>query len=325
MTGGAVLGRIVLAGSLFVMILTIAVAPVWGRGAASHYEQHGFVTATDGARIYYVASTGDGPWRGSTADAGQQANENRQFVSAHDRPSILFVPGWLMPGWIWEKQLEEFSKTYHVVAMDPRAQGESDKTAEGLYPAQMARDIHSVIEQLHLAPVVIVGWSMAIVETLAYVDQFGTKDIAGLVLVDELAGGMEPGDAEMDLGILKGVLTDRKNTSEYFVRKIQFHKPQPEEYVQRVIAAAMETPTSNAVALLVGRYTADYRAVLPKIDKPTLMCAAKPSPYFDRVEAMQKQIPGSRLEVFEGAGHALFVDNAEQFNTAMENFLSGLK
>lgn len=305
MTGGAVLGRIVLAGSLIAMIAAIGAAPTWGQDNAKHDWKSGFVAATDGAQIHYV-------------EAGQAPESE-----AH--PSILFVPGWLMPGWIWEKQLEEFSKTYHVVAMDPRAQRESDKTAEGLYPAQMARDIHSVIEQLHLAPVVIVGWSMAIVETLAYVDQFGTKDIAGLVLVDELAGGMEPGDAEMDLGILKGVLTDRQNTTEYFVRKIQFRKPQPEEYIQRVIAAAMETPTSDAVALLAGRYTADYRAVLPKIDKPTLVCAAKPSPYFDRVEAMQKQIPGSRLEVFEGAGHALFVDNAEQFNTAMENFLSGLK
>jgi non-heme chloroperoxidase len=144
------------------------------------------------------------------------------------------------------------------------------------------------------------------------------------VLVDELAGGMEPGDAEMDLGVLKGVLTDRTNTTEYFVRKIQFHKPQPEDYIERVIAAAMKTPTSDAVALLVGRDTADCQAVLPKVDKPTLVCAAR-SPYFDRVVAMQKRIPGSRLAVFEGAGHALFVDNAEQFNAAMENFLSGLK
>lgn len=297
------LWRIVLIGSFVAILATPGAAPVWGQDSVKHNWKSGFVTATDGAKIHYV--------------------EAEPSSTSKARPSILFVPGWLMPGWIWEKQIEEFSKRYHVVAMDPRAQGESDKTNEGLYPAQMARDIHAVIEQQDLAPVVIVGWSMAIVETLAYVDQFGTKDIVGLVLVDELAGGMEPGDAEMDLGILKGVLTDRENTTEYFVRKIQFHKPQPEEYVQRVIAAAMETPTSDAVALLVGRYTADYRVVLPKIGKPTLVCAAR-SPFFERVEAMQKQIPGSRLEVFEGAGHALFVDNAEQFNTAMENFLSGL-
>jgi len=286
----------------FALVLMALAAPARGQQVMGHDWKSGFVTATDGVKIHYV-------------EAGAK----------NAAPAVLFVPGWLMPAWIWESQFDALSKNYRVVAIDPRSQGESDRTGEGLYPAQMARDIHSAIEQLQLAPVVIVGWSMAIVETLAYVDQFGTKDVAGLVLVDELAGGMEPGDAEMDLGILKGVLTDRKNTTEYFVRKIQFHKPRPEDYVERVIAAAMETPTSDSVALLVGRYTADYRAVLPKIDKPTLVCAAKPSPYFDRVEAMQKQIPGSRLEVFEGAGHALFVDNPGQFNAAMESFLSGLK
>jgi pimeloyl-ACP methyl ester carboxylesterase len=40
---------------------------------------------------------------------------------------------------------------------------------------------------------------------------------------------------------------------------------------------------------------------------------------------MQKQIRGSKLEVFEGAGHALFVDNPEQFNSALDSFLSSLK
>ena len=33
-------------------------------------------------------------------------------------------------------------------------------------------DIKAVVDQLHLAPVVIVSWSMAVVETMAYVDQF---------------------------------------------------------------------------------------------------------------------------------------------------------
>ncbi len=229
-----------------------------------------------------------------------------------------------MPAWIWQKQIDALAPKYHVVAMDPRSQGDSTRTSEGLYPAQMARDIRSVIEQLHLAPVVIVGWSMAVVETLSYVDQFGTGDVAGLVLVDELAGGQQPGDLEMDFGVLKGVLEDRKNTTDYFVRKIQFHKPQSEEYLQRVIASALTVPTSDAVALLVGRYAADYRGILPKIDKPTLVCAAK-SPYFDRIVEMQKAIPGSQMEVYEGDGHALFVDDPEKFNAAIDDFVTDMR
>jgi non-heme chloroperoxidase len=276
----------------------------------------GFVTASDGAKIHYI-------------EAGVAAQASGSFTAGGisvpvGHPSILFVPGWTMPAWIWQQQIDHFAANYRVVAIDPRCQGESSQTADGLYPAQMARDIKAVVDQLHLAPVVLVGWSMAVVEALSYVDQFGTRDVAGLVFVDELAGGFAPGEAEQDFSLLRGLLEDRKNTADYFVRKIQFHKPQPEEYIQRVIQASLGVPTASAVALLVGRYAADYRAMLPKIDKPTLVCAAK-SFYFDRVVEMQKQIPGSKLEVFDGAGHALFVDSPDQFNSALDSFLSALK
>jgi non-heme chloroperoxidase len=289
----------------------------------------GFVAAADGVKIHYIES--GKPLNTPSAEVGNPLPSGTMatkgsiaLTGLKEPPSILFVPGWTMPAWIWQKQIDGLSKKYRVVAMDPRSQGESTRTSEGLYPVQMARDIRSVIEQLHLAPVVIVGWSMAVVETLSYVDQFGTKDVAGLVLVDEIAGGQQPGDAQWEFGILKGVLDDRKNTTDGFVRKIQFHKPQPEEYIQRVIASALSVPTSDAVAFLVGRYTADYRAVLPKINKPTLVCGAK-SPFFDRVMEMQKAIPGSQLEVFEGDGHALFVDDPEKFNAAIDDFVVDLR
>jgi non-heme chloroperoxidase len=319
-------------------ILVVAIIAVsalaWGGGAAFGYDKaagqkSGFVTATDGVKIHYVeagkALNAPSAEVGNPLPSGTVAAKGNIAVTGFKAaPSILFVPGWTMPAWIWQKQIDALSKKYRVVAMDPRSQGESTRTWEGLYPAQRARDIRSVIEQLHLAPVVIVGWSMAVVETLSYVDQFGTKDVAGLVLVDEIAGGQQPGDAQWEFGILKSVLDDRKNATDGFVRKIQFHKPQPEEYIQRVIAAALSVPTSDAVALLVGRYTADYRAVLPKIDRPTLVCAAK-SPFFDRVVEMQRTIPGSQLEVFEGDGHALFVDDPEKFNAAIDDFVVDLR
>src|SRR3989337_1852119 len=79
----------------------------------------GFVTTPDGIKIHYLeAGTG---------------------------PAILFVPGWTMPAWIWEKQIAHFSKTHRVVAMDPRSQGESQQTTEGHYPAARARDIKAVV------------------------------------------------------------------------------------------------------------------------------------------------------------------------------------
>src|SRR6202044_3285609 len=180
-----------------------------------------------------------------------------------------------------------------------------------------ARDIKAVVDQLHLAPVVIVAWSMAVGETMAYVDQFGTGDFAGLILVDNDAGGRAPADADQDFGLLKGVLEDRKNSASGFIRQLNLKKPHPEDYINKVLQASLQVPTNTAVALLVGYFVADYRPVLPKIDRPSIACAAK-SGYMSTIADMQKQIHGSQLEIFDGAGHALFVDNADQFNSLLE-------
>ena len=289
----------------------------------------GFITTPDGVKIHYLeaghsvtaqrAQVGNPLPADVTPTKGNIAlSPERQF------PSILFVPGWTMPAWIWESQISYFSKDYRVVAMDPRSQGDSSQVSDGLYPAARARDIKAVVTQLHLAPVVIVAWSMAVVETMAYIDQFGTGDFAGFVFVDNDAGGRAPGAADQDFGLLKGLLEDRQNAVNNFVRKLNFKKPQSEDYLQKVTQASLRVPTNTAVTLLVGYFVSDYRSVLPKIDKPSIVCAAQ-SPYMGTIVEMQKQIQGSQLEVFDGDGHALFVDDADKFNSLLEEFLLDLR
>src|SRR5580704_17673145 len=125
-------------------------------GAAT--VKDGFFTTSDGVKLHYLES-GTGP-------------------------TILFVPGWTMPAEIWQPQMEHFSNNYHVVAVDPRSQGSSDKPTEGNYPGRRAQDYKELIDHLGGSPVVLVGWSLAVHEALTYVEMFGTYKLNGLVLVD---------------------------------------------------------------------------------------------------------------------------------------------
>ena len=289
----------------------------------------GFITTSDNVKIHYLESG-----HLHTTPAAQIGNPMPSTMTiekgvigvapTHQFPSILFVPGWTMPAWIWQSQIDYFSRDYRVVAMDPRSQGMSSQTSDGLYPAVRARDIKAVIDQLHLAPVVIVAWSMAVVETMSYADQFGTKDLAGLILVDNDAGGRAPNDADQDFGLLKGILEDRQSAANGFIRTLNFKKPHPEDYLNKLVQASLQVPTNTAVSLLVGYFVSDYRSVLPKIDKPVLVCAAK-TPYMSTIVDMQKKIPDSKLEIFDGDGHAFFVDDPDKFNAAVEDFLLALK
>src|SRR3984957_21034934 len=53
------------------------------------------------------------------------------YLESGAGPTIVFVPGWTMPAEIWQPQIEYFSRSYHVVAVDPRSQRASDKPTEG--------------------------------------------------------------------------------------------------------------------------------------------------------------------------------------------------
>src|SRR6185437_11745079 len=244
---------------------------------------NGFITTRDGVNIHYlIAGTPHLQWHVKVS--GRPMGEAQVAPTAG--PTLLFVPGWTMPAWIWQKQIDFFSKNYRVVAMDPRSQGESSETGEGLYPAVRARDIKAVVDNF---------------------------------------GGLAPGEGNPDLLFIGQILDDRQKNTEAFVRHLCFKKPHPADYINRVIAACMRTPTSDAVALLVGKDAADYRATAAKIDKPALFCYAD-SPYMsaEAQATIQQSVKGSRLEVFRGDGHALFMDDPEHFNTVLESFLNAL-
>src|ERR1700686_5020443 len=71
---------------------------------------------------------------------------------------IVFIPGWTMPAWIWQKQIDEFSKKYRVIAVDPRSQGESDKPTYGHLPETRARDYKELVDHVGLKQPIFVGW-----------------------------------------------------------------------------------------------------------------------------------------------------------------------
>jgi non-heme chloroperoxidase len=292
--------------------------------------ESGFVTSWDGAKIHYIEA-GQSRMPVRNAGAGNPlpppvtaTNGSISVTGPREVPSVLFVPGFTMPAWIWQNQIAHFSAHYRAVAMDPRAQGESSKTGEGDYPAARARDIKAVIDQLHLAPVVLVGWSMGVIEVAAYVDQFGTNALAGIVLVDGLAGiDLTPEFTKGSIEFLKGMQANRAQLTDEFVRSM-FRKPQTEEYLQKLIKASLVTPTDSAIAMGLAGFTTDNRPALAKINKPTVIVGANKA-LLPQFEEMQKGIPGAKFELFVDAGHALFVDDADKFNTLLDEFLTSLR
>jgi non-heme chloroperoxidase len=264
----------------------------------------GFIKTSDGVRIHYL-------------EAGS------------GRP-IVFIPGWTMPAWIWQKQIDEFSKRYHVIAVDPRSQGESDQPSYGHLPETRSRDYKELVDQLGLKHPVLIGWSMACGELVKYAEQFGTDNIGGLVLVDGfLADKPSP---EMFAGIsqwMNQLQQDRQKQADGFVRTM-YKKPQPEEYLKRVADASAQVPADTAVVLIYDMFavrdfsTGLTRLSAMKTNRPVLFIyqpESQPSADYLKSKLGDKL----QLERFDGDGHALFVDDPEKFNRVLEDFLQSVR
>src|SRR6266567_6777342 len=280
--------------TILVVLLCILLVP----SAKAQARRSGFFKTSDGIRIHYV-------------EAGS------------GRP-IVFIPGWTMPAWIWQKQIDEFSKKYRVIAVDPRSQGESDQPTSGHLPETRARDYKELVDQLTLKQPVLVGWSMACGELAKYAEQFGSDNVAGFVLVDGfLADKASPDMVAGISGWMNQLQQDRQKQADGFVRSM-YKKPQTDDYLRRVVDSSLQVPADTPVTLIYNMIAVkDFSAGLAKMNRPVLF-AYQPESQQSADFVKLKLGDRVRLERFDGDGHALFVDDPEKFNRVLEQFLQSL-
>ncbi len=247
------------------------------------------------------------------------------YLEAGSGRPIVFIPGWTMPAWIWQKQIDEFSKKYHVIAVDPRSQGESDKPPYGHLPETRARDYKELVDQLGLKRPVLVGWSMGCGELIKYAEQFGTDNVASFVLVDGFITD-KPSDLFAPIsGWMNFLQQDRKKQADGFVRSM-FKKPQPEDYIKRIVDVSTQVPADTAVLLIynmiaVKDFSPGLAAMAATKTKTPVLFIYQPESQPSADYLNLKLGDKLRLERFDGDGHALFIDDPEKFDHVLEDFL----
>jgi pimeloyl-ACP methyl ester carboxylesterase len=101
--------------------------------------------------------------------------------------TLLFVHGWCINKGYWSTQVNYFAKKYRVVAMDLPGFGESGKNRQDWSTAAFSHDVDSVINQLHLKKLILIGHSMAgDIVLQAAIDN--PQTVIGLVGVDNFKG-----------------------------------------------------------------------------------------------------------------------------------------
>jgi len=246
------------------------------------------------------------------------------------RPVLIFIPGWSTGADIWRRQIETFAKTNRAVAFDPRSEGESTKTTSGNTPETRAQDLHALLDRLGVRRPVLIGWSQGVQDVAAYVEQYGTKDLAGIVLVDAAisdgADGMVARSQET-AEQFKMFAVYQAHQKEYLAGMMRaiISRPQSDGVIERLISTGMKTPSDIGVGMLVAdMFGVNRTPALKKIDCPTLIIASAKSGELPRQQAAANQIPHARFEKIDDAAHAVFVDQPDRFDELLKNFLASL-
>jgi len=161
-------------------------------------------------------------------------------------PTLVLVHGWSCNRSYWQAQLEPLSRNYQVVTLDLAGHGESGSGRREWTIAAFGSDVATVVNQLGLGEVVLVGHSMGGDVVLEAARQFPDR-IRGIVWVDTYN----------QLAQFSTLQQVRERMAAFETNFVQTTR----QFVQRMFPA-------NADAALIERVAADMSGAPPEVALP---------------------------------------------------------
>ncbi len=257
---------------------------------------------------------------------------------AADARPLVMVHGWAQSSACWGPNvLAALTRQYRVIAVDLRGHGYSGAPDAGYDdPALWAGDLHAVLAAEGVGPgagAVLLGWSYGGLVCCDYLDAYrgATADgtVAGLVLVGALTGigrgqkGGRVGKA-MRAAMPDVLATDASVAVPAMIRLTEsFHGElhSKGEREQALLALALGTPPRVRTALF--NRNAGHDAMLAALPVPALVMHGTDDAIVDlsAAEHALAVIPGARPALWEGGGHAPFLENEGRFISEIDEFI----
>jgi non-heme chloroperoxidase len=242
-------------------------------------------------------------------------------------PEIVLIHGFSQSHMSWMRQVNsDLAKEFRIITYDLRGHGNSDK------PDDKARyhdnkawgdEVKAVMDAAGLKRPVLVGWSYAGRVISDYVTTHGPDKLAGINFVDASIKAF-PEFAGENLNNAPAMMSDDLATNiaatRAFVRGCFEVQPTAEDF-EATLAFNMMVPP-KVRANLFGR-PLDATEVMSKLKIPVLVTHGDKdrNAKLGTAEYTAKTIPGAKLSVYPGIGHAPFYEDATRFNTELAAFV----
>jgi len=251
-------------------------------------------------------------------------------------PTVVFSHGWPLNADAWDPQMLFLGQNgYRVIAHDRRGHGRSSQPWNGNNMDTYADDLGTLLDQLDLKNITLVGHSTGGGEVVRYIGRHGTKRISKAVLIGAVPPLMlktETNPDGLQLSafdeIRAGVTADR---SQFFKDlTIPFYGyNKPDAKISQGVRDAfwlqgMQVSIIGAYDCIKAFSETDFTEDLKKVDVPTLILhgdADQIVPIQASALLSAKLIKNSSLRVYPGAPHGMCTTLPDKVNADLLGFL----
>jgi non-heme chloroperoxidase len=205
-------------------------------------------------------------------------------------PPVVLIHGYPLNGHSWEKQERVLMEAgYRVITYDRRGFGQSSQPTIGYDYDTFAGDLNTLLNHLQLNDLVLAGFSMGTGEVTRYLGTYGSGRVRKAVLMgaippfllktDDNPDGV---DASVFDGIKAAVVKDRpayfKDFLDNFYNVDVLGGTRISEQAWQNSFNVAVAASAQAAYACVDTWLTDFRADLPKIDVPVLLCSSTATP-----------------------------------------------
>jgi non-heme chloroperoxidase len=242
-------------------------------------------------------------------------------------PEILFIHGFSQASLSWQRQVEsDLAKEFRMVTYDLRGHGNSDKPLEPEKYKESkawADEVQAIIDAANFKRPVLVGWSYGVHVIADYLRIHGVARLAGLNCVDGVTKS-DPsffGDGLKVQPLMSSEdLATNIAATRIFLRNC-FEKQPSQDDFETMLAFNMMVPPK--VRANMGGRTLSMDETLKALNLPVLVTqgAGDKLALVAGAKHTAATIPGAKLSVYDGVGHAPFWEDAARFNAELSAFV----
>ena len=235
-------------------------------------------------------------------------------------PAVVLSHGYSATRRMWAGQHQAFSDRYRIVSWDMRGHGQTESPAD---PARYSLDLtvadqKALLDHLGIRRAVIGGLSLGGYVSLAF--HLAHPEMVQALVICDAGPGYRNAEARA-----KWNERAHARAAEFEARGLDVLSKRSREMREAMGHHASAQGLAHAARGMLAQQDARVIDGLPSIRVPTLVIVGdRDERFIAPCEYIAKKIAGARLEVIRDAGHSTNLDQPDQFNRVLADFLDSL-